>query len=114
MQRSKRTAELSSVLEKSAARHPIDVVVELRQDESRPANSEGISRAERLAARQRRFESEAGPVIDRVQAAGGVVTAAIWLNEVLYVTVDPAALDDLEGLEVVHRLDVPRDVTLLG
>lgn len=114
MQRSKRTAELTSVIEKSAARQPIDVVVELRYDESQPANTEGMSRAERLAARQQRFESEASPVIDRVQAAGGAVTAAIWLNDVLYVTVDPAALDDLEGQEVVHRLDVPRDVTLQG
>lgn len=98
------SAALSDALAGAADDAMVDVVVEL-VPEAAPA---GPSRAERMAALQSGFASEAAPVEDAIRRAGGEVVGRAWLNQTLLARVPAPAVDAVCRLRQVRRMDRAR------
>jgi hypothetical protein len=105
------TEALAEKLRRCPAAAPIDVAVEMCPLDPPPSSA---SRSERIHAIRESFEAAVAPVADAVTALGGTVTATVWLNQTLLVRIPADAIDKLDGIDGVQRIDVPHQLQKEG
>lgn len=109
-------AKLSRVLaervDQAAPGEVLDLVVELhpRRVESAP----GASREERIAPVRDAFQRDAAPVEAAIQALGGEVVDAAWINQTVRARLPAAGVARLAELSQVVMLDVARRLSSEG
>ena len=101
--------DLVAALESAGDDELVDVVVELAPS---AAPDEGLSRAEKIAARKEAFDRDGGPVVAAIQGAGGEVLGVAWINQTMKARVPRRAVEALADLEEVTQLDATRALEL--
>jgi len=109
MATSKQTTQLAQQL-RSGGAESFEVVVELKA----PAGSDGPPGPEVGGAQEAAFERAAQPVIAAIEGTGGLVQAALWINDTIYAVIDRGAVASLEDLDEVVLIDVPGQIVFEG
>ena len=105
----KLSAELQAQVQSHAESDVLEVIVELRPEQTVPGEQTG-SRAERIEHRKQAFDSSASPVQSAIEALGGQVTGRAWINCSMRAKVPVKALESLAEVERVGMVDVPRAI----
>jgi hypothetical protein len=82
---------------------PVDVIVELRTIDI-PGTG---SRSERISLLRAEFEREAQPVTSLIEAAGGEVLGAAWINQTLRCRIPAMQIPRVASDEAVTRVELP-------
>jgi hypothetical protein len=86
-----------------APNEPLEVVLQLQPPDI-PADG---SRAERIDATKKKFDSTMSDLEGRVSSAGGKVLDGAWINSTARVLATPEAIKHLAGDERVQAIDTP-------
>lgn len=101
------TPELAQKLRGCPPASPVEVVVEMCPLAPPEA---ALSRAERIDALKAGFEAIAQPVAHAVEQLGGEITGMVWLNQTLLIRIPADAVDKLDSVEEIRRIDVPHRI----